>query len=80
MNHAHLVPEGIDGFIDAMDIGRCDEVRIADCFGDKEVHLRPGDGNIDFGHVFKRLEDAGFQGHCMTPSARSARWSRREAI
>jgi sugar phosphate isomerase/epimerase len=65
VNHAHLVPEGIDGFIDAMDLGRCDEVRLADCFGDKEVHLKPGEGNIDFGHAFKRIESAGFQGHYM---------------
>jgi len=65
VNHAHLVPEGIDGFIDGMDLSRCDEVRLADCFGDKEVHLKPGEGNIDFSHVFKRIEEAGYQGHYM---------------
>ena len=62
-NHAHLVPEGIDGFLDAFDISRCDEVRIADCFGDKEVHLKPGEGNIDFAHMFKRLKELGYRGH-----------------
>ena len=62
-NHAHLVPEGIDGFLNAFDIGRCDEVRIADCFGDKEVHLKPGEGNIDFAHMFKRLKELGYRGH-----------------
>ena len=65
VNHAHLVPEGIDGFIDGLDLARCGEVRIADCFGDKEVHLRPGEGNIDFARVFRRLEEAGYQGHFM---------------
>ncbi len=65
VNHAHLVPEGIDGFIDGMDLSRCDEVRLADCFGTKEEHLRPGEGNIDFAHVFRRLEGAGFTGHYM---------------
>ncbi len=65
-NHAHLVPEGIDGFLDAMDVSRCDEVRLADCFrGGKEVHLRPGEGDLDFDHLFRRLEEFGFQGHYM---------------
>lgn len=63
VNHAHLVPEGIDGFLDALDIGRCGEVRIADCFGEKEVHLKPGEGNIDFAHMFKRLDELGYRGH-----------------
>jgi sugar phosphate isomerase/epimerase len=65
-NHAHLVPEGIDGFLDAMDVSRCDEVRLADCFrGGKEVHLRPGEGDLDFDHLFRRLDELGFQGHYM---------------
>ncbi|HTP95051.1 MAG TPA: TIM barrel protein [Burkholderiales bacterium] len=64
LNHAHLVPEGIDGFIDALDIARCDEVRLADCFRlGKEVHLKPGDGDIDFGRAFSLLEGRGFCGH-----------------
>jgi hypothetical protein len=43
VNHAHLVPEGIAGFVDALDMGRVEEVRLADCVrnGD-EVHLKPG--------------------------------------
>ena len=65
INHAHFVPEKIDGFIDGMDISRCDEVRIADNNGEYEIHLQPGDGTIDFCNMFKRLEDAGFQGHYM---------------
>jgi hypothetical protein len=32
VNHAHLVPEGIAGFIDALDMSHVEEVRLADCF------------------------------------------------
>jgi sugar phosphate isomerase/epimerase len=63
VNHANLVPEGIDGFIDAFGSDRVGEVRLADNLGDKEVHLKPGEGNIDFASLFKRLESAGYQGH-----------------
>jgi sugar phosphate isomerase/epimerase len=65
VNHAHLVPEGIDGFLDAMDLGRCGEVRLADSHGRYEEHLRPGEGTIDFGRMFRRIEGAGYQGHYM---------------
>ena len=66
-NHAHLVPEGVDGFLDALDVGRCDEVRLADCWrGGKEVHLKPGQGDLDFPHLFRRLDELNFQGHYMT--------------
>ncbi|PYN88798.1 MAG: sugar phosphate isomerase/epimerase [Candidatus Rokuibacteriota bacterium] len=37
VNHAHLVPEGIDGFLDAMDLGRCGEVRVADSHGHRAI-------------------------------------------
>jgi len=63
-NHAHLVPEGIDGFIDAIDLSRVGEVRLADCLRNGfEAHLKPGEGNLDFGALFARLEAAGFKGH-----------------
>jgi sugar phosphate isomerase/epimerase len=63
-NHAHLVPEGIDGFIDAIDLSRVGEVRLADCFRNGfEAHLKPGEGNLDFGALFARLEAGGFKGH-----------------
>ena len=65
INHAHLVPDGIDGFIDGLDISRLGEVRIADCTGEYEVHMRPGEGNIDFGNMFRRIEGSGFSGHYM---------------
>jgi sugar phosphate isomerase/epimerase len=64
-NHAHLFAEGIDGFLDALDFGRCEEVRLADCWGDVEVHLKPGEGNIDFAAMFARIEGMGFEGHYM---------------
>ncbi len=65
-NHAHLVPDGVDGFIDAIDFSRVGEVRLADCrrLG-KEEHLQPGAGDLDFGNMFKRIEAKGFKGHYM---------------
>ena len=66
VNHAHLVPEGITGFVEALDMGRVEEVRLADCFrnGD-EVHLSPGQGDIDFADMFRCIEAKGFRGHYM---------------
>jgi sugar phosphate isomerase/epimerase len=66
VNHAHLVPEGIAGFADALDFGLVGEVRLADCFRNgHEVHLKPGDGDLDFGDMFRRVERGGFKGHYM---------------
>ena len=66
VNHAHLVPEGIAGFVDALDMTRVEEVRLADCFRNgHEVHLSPGAGDIDFADMFRRIEGAGFGGHYM---------------
>jgi sugar phosphate isomerase/epimerase len=63
-NHAHLVPEGVDGFIEALDFRRVGEVRLADCYRNgHEVHLVPGQGDLDFGNLFARIEAAGFSGH-----------------
>src|SRR3954471_3436224 len=65
-NHAHLVPEGVAGFVDALDVSRVEEVRLADCFRNgHEVHLPPGQGDLDFGDMFRRIEAKGFQGHYM---------------
>jgi sugar phosphate isomerase/epimerase len=64
VNHAHLVPEGIEGFVAALDMSRVAEVRLADCFRNGyEVHLKPGAGDLDFGDMFRRIEGAGFCGH-----------------
>jgi sugar phosphate isomerase/epimerase len=66
VNHAPLVPEGIAGFTEALDMGRVEEVRLADCFRNGyEVHLPPGKGDIDFGDMFRRIEEKGFRGHYM---------------
>jgi sugar phosphate isomerase/epimerase len=65
-NHAHLVPEGVEGFLDAMPVARVAEVRLADCFrnGDEE-HLNPGQGDFDFPGLFAALERRGYVGHYM---------------
>lgn len=65
VNHAHMRPPGIDGFIDELPVDRCREVRLADNRGDVEEHLYPGEGTIDFVSMFNRLEDEGFDGHYM---------------
>jgi sugar phosphate isomerase/epimerase len=65
-NHAHLVPEGVGGFIDAMPLARVREVRLADCFRNgREEHLNPGAGDFDFPALFQALEARGFAGHYM---------------
>jgi sugar phosphate isomerase/epimerase len=54
----------VPGFIDAIDLGRVAEVRLADCFRNGyEAHLKPGEGDLDFGDMFRRLEAGGFKGH-----------------
>lgn len=63
INHATLLPEGIDGFLDAFGIERMREVRVADNLGDKEHHMFPGEGGIDFRALFSRLEGMGYKGH-----------------
>ena len=66
VNHAALVPEGIDGFLDELGLARCEEVRLADSHGRYEEHLPPGKGQIDFRQLFRRIEqDPQFQGHYM---------------
>jgi sugar phosphate isomerase/epimerase len=64
VNHAHLVPEGVEGFVDALDMSQVEEVRVADCFRNgHEVHLKPGAGDLDFADMFRRVEGKGFRGH-----------------
>jgi sugar phosphate isomerase/epimerase len=66
VNHAHLVPEGVAGFVDALDMSRVEEVRLADCWRNGfEVHLKPGAGDLDFADMFARIEGRGFTGHYM---------------
>ena len=65
INHAHYDPVGIAGFVDGMDMGRCEEVRVADNNGEYEIHMHPGTGTVDFVDMFRRIEGAGFNGHYM---------------
>jgi sugar phosphate isomerase/epimerase len=63
-NHAHLVPEGVDGFLAETPLDRIREVRLADCFRNGvEQHLAPGKGNFDFPALFRALEARGYTGH-----------------
>jgi hypothetical protein len=62
-NHAHLVPEGVAGFLAGMPLERVREVRLADCWRNgKEEHLLPGQGDFDFPALFAALEARGYQG------------------
>jgi sugar phosphate isomerase/epimerase len=64
VNHAHLVPDGIAGFVEAIDMSQVEEVRVADCFRNGyEIHLKPGAGDLDFADMFRRVEGKGFKGH-----------------
>ena len=65
INHAHMLPVGIEGFTSTLDMSRCGEVRVADNKGDKEEHLRPGEGTIDFKQAFRGIEARGYRGHYM---------------
>jgi len=63
-NHAHLVPEGVEGFVNALDFKRVGEVRLADTWRNGyEVHLKPGTGDLDFGAMFKLIEGRGYKGY-----------------
>lgn len=65
-NHAHLVQEGVAGFLASMPLERVTEIRLADCYrnGD-EAHLLPGEGDFDFAGLFQSLNARGYQGHYM---------------
>jgi len=60
--HAYLVPEGFDGFLDAFGVGLIGQVRLNDTHGRYEEHLVPGQGIVDFRHVFRRLNALGYAG------------------
>ncbi|WP_158746251.1 sugar phosphate isomerase/epimerase [Acidisphaera sp. L21] len=66
-NHAHLMPQGVDGFVKTTPFERVAEVRLADCFRNgHEQHLLPGEGDFDFGDMFRMIEATGFRGHYMS--------------
>ena len=60
--HGNLVPEGWRGFLDAFGAGNIGQVRLNDNRGDYEIHLVPGEGNIDFAALFAALRTAGYAG------------------
>ena len=64
-NHAHFLPGcSIEKFIDQIPfIEWCGEVRLADSNGTYEKHLHPGEGTVDFGAMFKKIEGLGYTGH-----------------
>jgi sugar phosphate isomerase/epimerase len=63
-NHAHLVPEGVEGFLASIPLDRVFEVRLADCFRNgREEHLLPGQGDFDFAGLFRALSARGYRGH-----------------
>jgi sugar phosphate isomerase/epimerase len=65
-NHAHLLPDGVAGFLAEIPMDRVVEVRLADCWRNgHEQHLVPGEGDFDFGDMFRRIEGMGFKGHYM---------------
>ena len=66
-NHAHLMPDGVPRFVETTPFDRVAEVRLADCFRNgHEQHLLPGEGDFDFGDLFRRVEATGFRGHYMS--------------
>jgi sugar phosphate isomerase/epimerase len=48
-----------------LDMTRCGEVRLADCRGTHEEHLKPGEGTIDFTAMFAAIEKSGYRAHYM---------------
>ena len=60
--HGNLVPEGWRGFLDAFGAGNIGQVRLNDNRGDYEIHLVPGEGNIDFAALFAALRTADYAG------------------
>lgn len=69
-NHAHLLPDGVEGFVSQIPWDRVKEVRLADCFRNgHEQHLVPGQGDLDFGEMFRLVEGTGYRGRYMNAFA-----------
>ena len=60
--HGHLVPEGWQGFLETFGVDNIGQVRLNDNTGEYEIHLIPGEGNIDFEGLFARLRELGYDG------------------
>ncbi len=55
-------PEAVEEFFDAMG-ERLIAVHLADNAGDRDSHLAPGHGHVDWPRVFRGMERLGFHGH-----------------
>ena len=62
VGHAMLVPDGFEGFLDAFGAEFIGHVRLHDTNGRYEEHFKPGDGIVDFRHVFGTLHARGYRG------------------
>lgn len=60
--HGNLVPEGWAGFLDAFGADGIGQARLNDNNGDREAHLVPGEGNVDFAAVFAQLREKDYGG------------------
>ena len=71
-NHAHLVPEGIEGFVDALDMRGSSRSGWRTAFATAyEVHLKPGAGDWISATCFGASRARVLKGTTPTPSLRS---------
>ena len=62
VGHAMLVPDGFEGFLTAFGADVIGHVRLHDTNGVYEEHFLPGEGIVDFRHVFTTLHQQGYRG------------------
>jgi sugar phosphate isomerase/epimerase len=62
VGHAMLVPDGFEGFLAAFGADTIGHVRLHDTNGIFEEHFLPGEGIVDFRHVFTLLHQQGYRG------------------
>jgi L-ribulose-5-phosphate 3-epimerase len=62
VGHAMLVPDGFEGFLEAFGADAIGHVRLHDTNGSWEEHFLPGEGIVDFRHVFTTLHEHGYRG------------------
>ena len=62
VGHAMLVPDGFEGFLAAFGADSIGHVRLHDTNGIFEEHFLPGEGIVDFRHVFTTLHQQGYRG------------------
>jgi sugar phosphate isomerase/epimerase len=63
--HAFRAEEGIEGYWEEFGPDLCGEIRLNDTKGEKEIHLEPGEGILDFDAQFQLFEESGYDGHYM---------------